>query len=108
MIQSSVTSTSYNKSHNLVSWEKPFTLDITNVEPDIYGYTVCYYLHPPMLDFKECEDIANTSIIIEKYSVSIQVRIFASNIVGEGNTVVHTVDPCLNSYSGELLYMELP
>lgn len=99
MVQSSVKSTSYNKSHNLVSWERPFTLDISNVEPDIYGYTVCYYLHPSMLDFEECENIANhTWIIIDKYSVHIQVSIFASNIVGESNTVLYTVDP---SYSGE-------
>ena len=94
MSESSIMTASYNLSHNKVSWERPFSLEITTTEPDIYGYTVC-----TVTDFvfpEECTNVTNNSFIIAKYSVNILVRIAANNIVGKSNQVEHLVNPCFN------------
>ena len=95
MSQSSVKSVSHNQSHNIVTWDRPHTLDITNVEPDIYGYTVCIAASLPSAAVEECTNTSNNSFIIPKYSVKVQVKITANNIVGKSNQVTHTVEPCI-------------
>ena len=97
MSQSSVRSVSYNESHNIATWDRPHTLDITNVEPDIYGYTVCTVISLSSAAVEECTDVTNNSFIIAKYSVVVHVKVTADNIVGKSNQVVYTIEPCIQS-----------
>ena len=97
MSQLTIITTSYNLSHNEVTWEHPFTLNITDVEPDIYGYTVCVFITPFLPE--SCENATRNSIVIAKFSVNVLVRIVANNIVGKSNEIMHSVSPCSNIHS---------
>ena len=95
---SNIVSMSYNISHNTIFWEPPYTLNITEVEPDILSYTVCTLIDylPP----EECWNVSSGSVTMAKYSVGVRVSIAANNIVGRSNEVTHLVNPCSNMLSG--------
>ena len=100
-----VTSVSYNRSHNQIVWEKPFTLNITDVEPDIFGYTICTSI--PSFTSTDtfhirCINKTTASIIIPKFFVNVSLTISAWNIVGESNRVDYIIEPAcsINTASG--------
>lgn len=86
-----ITTTSQNTTHNIVTWDKPFTLDITDVDPDIIGYTVCSTIR----DSHECSNVTATEFVIPKYylDVNTDVTITARNIVGESPVASYSINP---------------
>ena len=91
-----VTSVSYNRSHNQVVWEEPFTLNITDVEPDIFNYTICTSF--PSFTSTDtfhirCINKTKANIIIPKFFVNVSLTISAWNIVGESNRVDCIIEP---------------
>lgn len=103
MNQLSIASISYNQSHNKISWDEPDTLDITGIEPDIFGYTVCTVVNLITLVKKVCSNVTSTFIVIPKYPTSVLISIFENNIVGKSNTATYHVDPCQQTTVGESL-----
>ena len=104
MSQSSIVTVSYNLSHSEVSWEQPFSLDITEIDPDIYGYTVCTKVNSPTYFIEECNNQTSNSVVIAKYSVTVLVKITANNVVGRSIEVMHLVDPCSYVQTGEIYH----
>ena len=68
-----------------LTWDPPFTLDITNTNPDIMGYSICNDVT------EECEFTPNTSYIYPDLGLPVVFSVSAVNVVGEGNasTVPH-------------------
>ena len=76
-----------------LSWSPPFTLDITDEDPDIIGYNICNNATG------SCETVTETQFIFPNLQVPIEFSLSALNVVGESSntTIVH--DPC-NSDQG--------
>ena len=87
---SNITFTSYNTTHNLIEWQEPETLDITNIEPDIENYTVCTNITG------ECVNTTTPYFILPKFFLDLQVNITAWNIVGESNSSAQLYIPTCN------------
>ena len=96
-----VTTMMYNNSHNMIVWEEPFTLNITEVEPDLLGYTVCSsipsFTNSDIVNIK-CVYKTTANFILPKFFVYVSLTISAWNAVGESNRVNHSIEPaCSNS-----------
>ena len=78
-----------------LSWDAPFTLDITNVEQDIMKYILCENVTGV------CRNTTELEYVFPNVAVPIEFTVAAVNAVGEGNTssVVH--EPCQNSPRGK-------
>ena len=78
-----------------LSWDAPFTLDITNVEQDIMKYILCENVTGV------CRNTTELEYVFPNVAVPIEFTVAAVNEVGEGNTssVVH--EPCQNSPRGK-------
>ncbi len=93
-----VTYSSYNATHNLIQWLEPFTLNITDIDPDIENYTVCSHQNTTKRTLIGCTNSSVPPIFLPKYSVDIFLLITAWNIVGESNnSVALHIAPCGNS-----------
>ena len=82
---------------NVLNWDEPFSLDITNVEPDISYYKVCYSLSNS--NKSQCKYINQmTEFTFPNVNIPLLFTVSAVNIVGEGNTssLLH-VDVCSNT-----------
>lgn len=81
----------------ILRWDKPFSLDITDVTPDISHYNVCYTLFTAKEP--QCTCVNETELIFLNASVPLLFTVSAVNIVGEGNasSVVHNSTNCGNS-----------
>ena len=66
------------------TWDPPFTLNITDEDPDITGYRVC-------LSTEICVTTENTWYDFPSLGVSFEFRVAAINAVGEGNSshIIH-------------------
>ena len=89
----SVVAANHNTSHSIVNWNKPFTLDITDVDPDIIGYTVCISVR----DVHECRNVTATEFLVPKYYFVVNVMITAWNIVGESPVALYEINPCTDT-----------
>ena len=89
----SVVAANHNTSHSIVIWDKPFTLDITDVDPDIIGYTVCISVR----DDQECRNVTATEFLVPKYYFVVNVMITAWNIVGESPVALCEINPCTDT-----------
>ena len=74
----------------ILTWDAPDTLDITNVEPDIEFYQVCYNLSTELT----CTNVSSVGEREFKFSnvrVPLLFTVTAFNVVGEGNqsSIVH-------------------
>ncbi len=102
-MESNATYSRYNSTHNLVEWLEPPTLNITNVEPDIEGYTVCscpkFNNSEPIL---ECTNMSKPQILLPKYYADLYVVVTAWNIVGESNSSAQLMITHCSSTSAEL------
>lgn len=87
-----VITSSHNTSHDIITWEEPFTLDITDVDPDIIGYTVCSSVG----ENHECINTTVTEFILSKFHFPVNVTITSWNIVGESPPTQHYISPCTN------------
>lgn len=92
-MSSNYTVARYNKSHNRVSWTEPFSLNITAVQQDIFGYTICTD-GLTAIEQLQCMNTTTAEIILPKYCVDVNyLTVGAWNIVGESNTVLFAVEP---------------
>ena len=67
-----------------ISWGEPFSLDITDIEPDISHYNVCYSLRNA--DKSRCLYVNQTEFSFLNVSVPLLFTVSAVNVVGEGNS----------------------
>ena len=82
----------------LLTWDAPDTLDITNVDPDIDFYQVCYNLSTEVT----CTNVSSVGEREFKFSnvrVPLLFTVTAFNVVGEGSesSVVHQASNCDNT-----------
>ena len=81
----------------LITWDAPPTLNITNVDPDIEYYQVCYNLSIELT----CTNVSSVGERAFKFSnvrVPLLFTVTAFNVVGEGNesSIVHQASNCDN------------
>ena len=81
----------------VLTWNPPDTLDITNVDPDIEFYQVCYNLSTELT----CTNVSSVGERQFKFSnvrVPLLFTVTALNVVGEGNanSIVHQASNCAN------------
>ena len=67
-----------------LSCEKPFSLDITDVDPDIECYNVCYSLVNVSAEKSQCTCVNQTEYTFLCVSVPLLFTVSAVNVVGEG------------------------
>ena len=74
-----------------LSWEKPFSLDITDVDPDIECYNVCYRLVNTTVDKSQCTCVNQTEYKFLCVSVPLLFTVSAINVVREGgaSSILH-------------------
>ncbi len=74
--------------HQILTWDSPFTLDITNIHPDIFGYKICSELLTTCtyIDLQEHggDDASLRQFIFPNLRMPTEVNITAVNIVGDG------------------------
>lgn len=72
---------------NLLTWDEPDTLDMTDVEPDIDHYQVCYNISATIT----CTNVTDRELVFLNVGVNVLFTVTAVNVVGEGNssTIVH-------------------
>ena len=77
-----------------LSWDKPFSLDITDIHPDISHYIVCY----GMVNNEkfQCIRVNQTKFTFLYVNVPLLFTVSAVNVVGEGNvsSILHDVTTC--------------
>ena len=81
-----------------LSWEKPFSLDITDVDPDISHYKVCYSLISAT-ETSRCSTGNHTTFTFLYINIPLLFTVSAVNIVGEGNTssILHNGNGCITT-----------
>ena len=69
----------------VLTWDEPYTLNITDVEPDINHYRVCSNLSTA------CKSTTSREFMFVNVGVNILFTVTAVNVVGEGNgsTIMH-------------------
>ena len=73
-----------NQHMRRLSWEEPFSLDITDVDPDIECYNVCYSLVNVSAEKSQCTCVNQTEYTFLCVSVPLLFTVSAVNVVGEG------------------------
>ena len=74
-----------NQHERRLSWDEPFSLDITDVDPDITHYKVCYTLiNAEKLSL--CTHVNQTEYTFLYVSLPLLFTVSAVNVVGEGNS----------------------
>ena len=81
----------------LLSWDAPPTLDITNIDPDIEYYQVCYNLSTE-LTCTNVSSVGEREFKLSNVRVPLLFTVTAFNVVGEGNesSIVHQASNCDN------------
>ena len=75
-----------------LTWDEPFSLDITDVDPDIHCYNVCYSLIN--VTVFQCTCVNQTEYTFLCVSVPLIFIVSAVNVVGEGNASSILHDGC--------------
>jgi hypothetical protein len=87
-----------NQHMRRLSWEEPFSLDITDVDPDIECYNVCYSLVNITAEKSraQCMCVNQTEYTFLDVNIPLLFVVSAVNVVGEGNpsTVLHDTTKC--------------
>ena len=81
-----------NESYLSFEWAAPFTLDITDVDPDIQFYTFEESLTGSSVNVTEVGDF-----VFPLLAVTVDFSVSAWNIVGKGATASATHQPCFIS-----------
>ena len=86
----------------LLRWDAPETLDITNVDPDIQNYQVCYNLSATEMTCTNVSSEGEREFKFSNVRVPLLFTVSAFNVVGEGSasTVVHQPSNCSNAEGG--------
>ncbi len=69
-------------SSGVLSWSPPVSIDITDQDPDITGYRVCFNLTE---EVTECVVTEETSYEFPNLHLPLEFSVAALNVVGEGN-----------------------
>jgi hypothetical protein len=79
----SITTPELRPNFRRLSWQPPFTLDITGFDPDITGYRICFSLSAtsPV----NCVQTDNTSYDYLNIRLPLEFLVTAINVVGESN-----------------------
>ena len=98
----SLETTHFNSTHDLLVWEDPYTLDLTDIDPDITGYTITITMEnpPPLhpynhsLTLEDLDDTRTETFTISssdgpqfpfpRYAFSMWLRVGAENPAGLG------------------------
>ena len=88
-----------NQRMRRLSWEEPFSLDITDVDPDIECYNVCYSLVNISAEKSQCTCVNQTEYTFLCVSVPLLYTVSAVNVVGEGEaaSILHDGCSCTNT-----------
>jgi hypothetical protein len=88
-----------NQHMRRLSWEEPFSLDITDVDPDIECYNVCYSLVNVTAEKSQCTCVNQTEYTFLCVSVPLLFTVSAVNVVGEGgaSSILHDGCGCTNT-----------
>ena len=73
-----------NQRMRRLSWEEPFLLDISDVDPDIECYNVCYSLVNVSAEKSQCTCVNQSEYSFLCVSVPLLFTVSAVNVVGEG------------------------
>ena len=86
-----------NQCMRKLSWDKPFSLDITDIDPDISHYKVCY--SPVNSNKSQCVLVNKTEFTFLNVDVPLLFTVSAVNVVGEGNisSILHDGNDCANT-----------
>ena len=86
----------------LLRWDAPETLNITNVDPDIQNYQVCYNLSAAEMTCTNVSSEGEREFKFSNVRVPLLFTVSAFNVVGEGSasTVVHQPSNCSNAEGG--------
>ena len=77
--------------HTTIQWQPPYTLNITDIEPDILQYTVCVSI----TDISQyCFNGTTLEIVLPSLNVREEVSVSAWNGLGSGETAELSVDAC--------------
>lgn len=89
-----IQSQSFNNSHNIISWQPPNTLDITDEHPDILHHTLCTTVRHAGTS---CKNVSEASFVILKLSQFVSVSVSSWNVVGQGDNATIQLPPCDDS-----------
>ena len=78
-----------------LSWDEPFSLDITDTERDISYYKVCYSIST---EKSQCQHTEQTEFTFLCARIPLNFTVSAVNVVGEGEamTIFHEATNCNN------------
>ena len=82
-----------------LSWDELFSLDITDVDPDIECYKVCYSLVNVTLENSQCTCVNQTEYTFLCVSLPLLFTVSAVNVVGEGvaSSILHDGCGCIST-----------
>ena len=83
-----------NQHMRRLSWDEPFSLDITDVDPDIECYNVCYSLVNVSAEKSQCTCVNQTEYAFLCVSVPLLFTVSTVNVVGEGEATSILHDEC--------------
>ena len=85
-----------NQCMRRLSWEEPFSLDITDVDPDIECFNVCYSLVNVSAEKSQCTCVNQTEHTFLNVNIPLRFIVSAVNVVGVGNasTTLHEANNC--------------
>ena len=88
-----------NRHMRRLNWEEPFSLDITDVDPDIECYNVCYSLVNVSAEKSQCTCVNQTEYTFLCVSVPLLFTMSAVNVVreGEATSILHDGCSCTNA-----------
>ena len=88
-----------NQHMRRLKWDEPFSLDITDVDPDIKCDNVCYSLVNISAEKSQCTCVNQTEYTFLCVSVPLLFTVSAVNVVGEGEatSILHNGYNCTST-----------
>ena len=95
------------KFHQMLKWNPPFTLNITDIHPDIYGYELCNNVSTncTYIEHRQHGDshFIRQQHIFANFRTSLEFSITGINIVGKGIPTIVVYQPSCSYDTGECL-----